>query len=125
MTPAQREQAQLVLVQMRDSSLQPNPLSAIAIAYDNRGYRRSALRKMKMLIRFLEDGNFLDSYSDDGYMKEVQRLRETYPEEKRHGLLQLVAFYLHQRDKYLFFFGTSESEQEDREWVKVDDADSN
>jgi len=115
MTPAQREQAQLVLVQMRDSSLQPNPLSAIAIAYDNRGYRRSALRKMKMLIRFLEDGNFLDSYSDDGYMKEVQRLRETYPEEKRHGLLQLVAFYLHQRDKYLFFFGTSESEQEDRE----------
>jgi len=59
--------------------------------------------------------DLVDSYSDDGFMKEVQRLRETYPEEKRHGLLQLVAFYLHQRDKYLFFFGTSESEQEDRE----------
>jgi len=105
MTPAQREQAQLLLRQMQDSSLEPNPLSAIARAYASTRYRRSALRKMKMLIRFLDDSNFLDSYSDDSYMKEIRTLRDTYPEEQRPGLLELVAFYLHQREKYQFFFG--------------------
>jgi len=74
MIPAQREQAQLLLCQMQDSSLEPNPLSAIARAYASRGYRRSALRKMKMLIRFPEDSNFLDSYSDDSYIKEISRI---------------------------------------------------
>jgi len=117
MTPAEKENAQMLLDQMKATTLEPNPLAPIATAYRSREYRRRAQRKMNMLKRFLEDGNFLDSYSDSGYMKEVRRLREKYPEEERPGLVKLVAFYNHQREKYLFFFGSSESEAEEMDQV--------
>jgi len=112
MTAAEKEQAQILLVEMQASNLDPKPGADLARSYTNRVYRRRAQRKMKMLKRFLEESNFLDSYSDDGYMKIVRRLRETYPQEDRAGLVELVAFYLHQREKFDFFFGSSGSEDD-------------
>jgi len=48
-------------------------------------------------------------------MKIVRRLRETYSQEERAGLVELGAFYLHRRDKFAFFFGSSGSEAEEKE----------
>jgi len=100
MTAAEKEQAQIQLDQMKACNLDPKPGADLARSYTNRVYRRRA--QSKMLKRFPEESNFLDSFSDDGYMKIVRRLRETYPQEDRAGLVELVAFYLHQREKFDF-----------------------
>lgn len=112
MTPEEKERGRHLLQQMKIANLDPSATTDLARAYANREYRHGAKRKLGMLKKFLKRVDFLDSYSDFGYWKIVERLREVYPREGRLGLVELVAFYLHQKLKYDFYFGTSESEED-------------
>lgn len=103
MSPDQRQEAQQLHLQMQACSLEPNPLADIARLYRNAMYNRKAQRKMNKLKRFLEDANFLDSFSDEGFMKQVRKLREVYPDEERQGLVELIAFFSDQDLKYHMF----------------------